>query len=162
MLNLNAGQTVLEQAVRLLQLVGLPIIGVLLVIGFMILLTSGKNPRRKRIGYAFSIGFFILLLLDAYLPVFIFHYTGDTPHSATGRETIYGMVSSTGGIGDMLFTALKHISIPLTFMVFYIGILVALCAAKNPQRKRLGVGLMMFSPVVLGLTWLVPYIVTKL
>lgn len=162
MVNTNAFQTVLEQAIRLLQLVGLPIMGVLLVVGLMTLLTSGKNPRRKRVGYTFTIGFSILTLLVAYLPAFIFFHSGDTPREATGNETIEGMVNSTAGIGEKLFTAVQYIASPLTFFVFVLGILIVLCAAKNPQRIRLGYGMMLFSPIVLGMSFVIPYLISIL
>ncbi|MBP1932027.1 hypothetical protein [Ammoniphilus resinae] len=162
MVNTHAVQTVIEQAIRLIQLVGLPVMGVLLIIGLMILLTSGKNPRRKRVGYTFTIGFTILILLVAFIPAFFFFYYGDGPKAATGNESIEGMVNDTAGIGGILFKAVQYIASPLTFFVFVLGILIVLCAGKNPQRIRLGYGMMLFSPIVLGVAFAIPYLISIL
>jgi hypothetical protein len=162
MLNNTAALTVLTQAVRFLQLVGIPLVAVHGVIGMLILLTSGKNPRRKRMGYVISIGSFIVTFLICYVPALVYYYGGDTPHQVTGKETIQGTVNSSAIIGENSYHMLQRISGITTFCVFVFGFFVVACAGKNPVRKRLGLGFMMFSPIVLALSYLLPSIIQKL
>ncbi|WP_158299634.1 hypothetical protein [Paenibacillus antri] len=151
-----------EQVIRLLQLVGIPVMGVLFIVGFIILLTSGKNPRRKRAGYIMTIVFGIGILLVSYVPLLAYKYGGEAPKEATGDETIYSMVDSSAGLGSMFFTGLKYAAIPLTFTMFYIGIMIVLLAAKSPQRKRLGIGISLLSPITLAIVFLIPVLLPRL
>lgn len=160
-MNLHAAQTVGEQAIRLIQLVGIPIAGALFIIGLLILLTAGKNPRRKRIGYTFTIGFGILMLLVAYIPSLSMVYMGDHLKEAHG-ETIQSMVNSGSGIGNTIFKGIQYATIPTVFFTFHLGVVIRLFAAKSPQRARLGVGLMIFSPFVTLVAYAIPHLITKL
>ncbi|WP_145949559.1 hypothetical protein [Paenibacillus sp. Y412MC10] len=148
--------TLFEQLIRLLQLVGLPLFSVLLVVGFLLLLTAGKNPRRKKMGYVFVLFFGIGALLIAYAPLIANAIGGSEPAPAQGDETITSMVDSAGGVGPKLFKAVWYVSIPVVFTMFYYGLLVRLSAAKNPMRKRLGLGMMIFSPIALLAAYVVP------
>lgn len=158
----HAVNTVMEQLIRLLQLVGIPAMGVLFIVGALILLTSGKNPRRKRAGYIMTVVFGIGILIVAYVPLLAYEYGGDAPRTVTGNESIESMVDSSAGLGGIFFKALKYISVPLTFTMFYLGILVILLAAKSPQRKRLGIGISILSPLVLAVVFLIPLLLPQL
>lgn len=157
-----ATNTVLEQIVRFLQLIGIPIMGVLFIAGMLILLTSGKNPRRRRAGYIMTIAFGIGILLVAYVPLLAYEFGGDEPWEATGDESIESMVDSSSGLGAVLFKGIKYGAIPLTFSMFYLGMLVVLLAAKSPQRKRLGIGIMILCPIVLTVVFVLPLLLPQL
>ncbi|GAA0854161.1 hypothetical protein ABER99_20590 [Paenibacillus glucanolyticus] len=151
-----------EQLIRLLQIVGLPIFSVLLIVGFLLLLTSGKNPRRKKMGYVFTIVFGIGALLIAYAPL-VAHSLGGMEFSQDQQnETVESMVDGAGTIGPSLYKGVWYISVPVVFTMFYFGLLVRLSAAKNPQRKRLGLGMMIFSPLVLLAAYLIPSLTNML
>ncbi len=152
----------LEQLIRLFQLVGLPIFSVLMIVGFLLLLTSGKNPRRKKMGYVFIIAFGVLTLLIAYAPLLGHSIFGVKPLEANGDETVENMVDAAGEIGPMLFKGVWYVSIPVVFTMFYFGLLVRLSAAKNPQRRRLGLGMMIFCPVVLLAAYVTPSLMNML
>ncbi len=149
-------KVLVEQLVRLLQLVGLPIFTVLIIVGFLLLLTSGKNPRRKKTGYVFVVLFGSGALLIAYTPLIAHSFMGLGPQSAHVGDSVENMVNGAGSIGPQLFTGVWYISIPIVFTMFYYGLLVRLSAAKNPQKKRLGIGMMLFSPIVLLAAYVVP------
>jgi hypothetical protein len=159
----QAASTVMEQAIRLLQLVGIPVMGLLFLIGLLVLLTSGKNPRRKRAGFIMSLAFGIGILVVSYVPLLGYEYlSSDRPLEATGNETIESMVDSSTGIGDYLFKGLRYTAIPITFSIFYLGMLIMLLAAKSPQRKRLGLGMMILSPIVMSTVFALPYLLPRL
>lgn len=152
---------VVEQGIRLLQIIGIPLMTVLCIIGFLILLTSGKNPLRKRLGYRFVIVFGIGALLIGYIPLFRYRYYPDTPVQGN-VDSVEGMVNSTMNFGSYLFNGLWYASIPIVVTMFYIGMNVRLVAGKNPQTKRLGLGLMMFAPLVLGIAFMLPSLIGHL
>lgn len=151
----------IQQLVRLLQLVGLPVFTVLFIIGLLFLLTAGKNPIRKRRGYIFAIIFGVGALLIAYLPVITHMFGNSTPTVVDKNDDIVGMVDSAAILGPNLFKGVWYVSVPVVFTMFYMGMLMRSVAGKNPQRKRLGLGMMIFSPIVLGLAYAVP-ILTKM
>lgn len=153
---------IMQQLVRLLQLVGLPVFAVLFIIGLLLLLTAGKNPIRKRRGYIFTIVFGIGSLLVAYLPVITHTFGNATPESVAQSEDITEMVDSASMIGTNLFQGIWYVSIPVVFTMFYMGMLIRTVAGKNPQRKRLGLGMMIFSPVVLGVAFVIPHLTKML
>ncbi|MNW62689.1 hypothetical protein D3C74_408350 [compost metagenome] len=72
------------------------------------------------------------------------------------------MVNGAGSIGPQLFKGVWFVSIPIVFTMFYFGLLVRLSAAKNPQKKRLGLGMMLFSPIVLLAAYIMPKLVQML
>ncbi|MFC5450658.1 hypothetical protein ACFPOG_20610 [Paenibacillus aestuarii] len=156
----HAANTVMEQLIRLLQLIGIPVMGVLFIIGFLVLLTSGKNPRRKRAGYIMTVAFGIGILIISYIPLLAYEYGG--MREATGNETIDSMVNSSAGLGAVFFKGLKYAAVPLTFTMFYVGVLVALVAAKSPQRKRLGMGICILSPIALLIVFVIPLLLPHL
>lgn len=158
---LSGFYVLIQQMVRLLQLVGLPVFAVLFIIGLLFLLTAGKNPIRKRRGYIFAIVFGIGALLIAYLPVITHMFGNSTPAAVDKNDDIVEMVGSAAILGPNLFKGVWYISIPVVFTMFYMGMLIRSVAGKNPQRKRLGLGMMIFSPLVLGAAYVVP-ILTKM
>ncbi|MDQ0255592.1 hypothetical protein J2S74_002974 [Evansella vedderi] len=158
----QGGVTLAEQAVRLAQLIFLPVMGIMCLTGLLLLLTAGKSPRRKRAGYVFSLGGTIGAFMVAYIPLLAFEFFGTEPTAATGDETIYSIVDSYGGFGQGAFTAIQYVAIPLVGTIFYIGVFVQLLAAKSPQRKRVGLGLMIFAPIVLGAVYIIPQLLELL
>ncbi|QNR65109.1 hypothetical protein IAQ67_14390 [Paenibacillus peoriae] len=155
-------KVLVEQLVRLLQLVGLPIFTVLIIVGFLLLLTSGKNPRRKKMGYVFVVIFGSGALLIAYAPLIAHSFVGVESQSAHSGDSVENMVNGAGSIGPQLFKGVWFVSIPIVFTMFYFGLLVRLSAAKNPQKKRLGLGMMLFSPIVLLAAYIMPKLVQML
>ncbi|KIV58573.1 hypothetical protein AM501_05310 [Aneurinibacillus migulanus] len=161
-MNISTFGSVFEQGIRLLQMVGVPVMAGLFIIGLMFLLTAGKNPFRKRIGYLMSIGFGIGVLAIAYLPAIIYTINGEASGKASEHESLEAVVSSSSFIGESFFTAIQYVMLPLAFSTFYMGVIIRLVAAKNPQRRRIGIGLMLFSPLVLGISHVIPITLTHL
>lgn len=150
------------QVVRFVQLVGIPVMACLFGLGFIFLLTAGKNPMRKRRGMIFVIVFGIGTFLVAYVPAIVHTFAGDAPGQSSSGQSVEQLVDSAAPAGSIIFTALKYIAIPITGTMFYIGVFVRLMAAKIPGRKRLGIGLMMFSPLTLAVVILIPTLLPKL
>lgn len=160
MFNGKIGELI-EQAVRLLQIVGIPLMAFLCIIGFLILLTAGKNPLRKRLGYKFVIVFGIGILLIAYAPLLRYSYAPATPTEGN-TDSVEEMVNSTINFGAYIFKGLWYASIPVVVTMFYTGMNVRFVVSKNPQTKRLGLGLMLFSPLVLAIAFVLPSLLGKL
>lgn len=150
------------QVVRLVQLVGIPVFSCLVGLGVILLLTAGKNPIRKRRGLLFVIFFGIGTFLIAYIPSIIHSFAGEAPSQSASGQTVEELVDSTVPVGSIIFNALKYIAIPVTWTMFYIGIFVRLLAAKDPARKRLGIGLVMFSPLTMVVVLVLPLLLPKL
>lgn len=151
-----------QQIIRFIQIVGIPLFGFLLLIGLIILLTSGKNPHRKRKGFVMTIVSGIGVLAISYVPVLSYYWGQKRSENVTGNETIESMVDSSRSIGSFLFESIQKGSIPILFTVFYIGLIILLTAAKSPQKKRLGIGTMIFSPIVLGVVFIMPQLLSLL
>lgn len=155
-------QNAINQLVRLAQIVGIPVMASLCILGFLFLLTAGKNPIRKRRGLLFVIFFGIGTFLIAYIPALVQFYAGNSPSETSTGQSVEELVDSTLPLGSVLFNALKYIAIPVTGTMFYIGIFIRLMAGKNPGRKRLGMGLTMFSPLTMGIVLIIPLLLPKL
>lgn len=153
---------VFNQFVRLLQIVGLPLFGGLFVIGLLVLLTAGKNPFRRRLGFVFSLGFGIGVLLVASVPLLTEYYSPDSPHEPTGEETVQGMVDSTTVVGGWVYETLERASLFIVIIMFYVGIQLWLKAARRPQQKRLGIGIVLFSPFILLIVHVLPKLIASL
>ncbi|RRJ54685.1 hypothetical protein EHV15_34370 [Paenibacillus oralis] len=151
-----------HQLIRLAQIVGIPVLSCLFALGFILLLTAGKNPIRKRRGMIFIIVFGIGTFLIAYVPAIIHSFAGEAPGQTSSGHSVEQLVDSAMPVGSIIFSALKYIAIPITGTMFYIGIFVRLMAGKNPGRKRLGIGLTMFSPLTMGVVLLIPLLLPKL
>lgn len=159
---MNKFSLLLEQFVRLLQLVGIPLFGTMFVLGIVILLTSGKNPWRRRLGYIMTITCFFGVLGIAYAPAIVYMYENEVPIYLAKYKTVNTMVDGSTTVGNLLFKGLWYATVPICATIFYVGGIIRLQAAKNPQRTRLGWGLMMFSPIVLGVAYVVPSLLSLL
>jgi hypothetical protein len=155
-----------NQVVRLAQVVGIPVMGFLFALGFIFLLTAGKNPIRKRRGVVFLIVFGLGTFIVAYVPALMHTFAGDAPTEAQttmgSGKTVSELVNATQPFGTKIFTALKYVAFPITGTMFYVGVFVKLLAGKSPQRKRLGLGLAIFSPITMGLVLVIPLLLGKL
>lgn len=154
--------TAFYQVIRLAQLVCIPVFACLFALGFIFLLTAGKNPMRKRRGMIFVIAFGLGTFLIAYVPAIVHTFAGEAPSQTSSGQSVEQLVDSATPVGSVIFTALKYIAIPITGTMFYIGIFVRLMAGKNPGRKRLGIGLAMFSPLTMAVVLIIPMILPKL
>lgn len=148
-----------HQVVRLVQVIGIPVMVLLFLLGFVLILTSGKNPIRKRRGYIFIIVFGIGAFAVAYLPAIIHNYTVDQPLQLTAKhKTVKDYVDSATPLGTILFNALFYIAIPITGFMFYAGVIIRFMAPKNPTRRRKGIGLALFAPLTMFFIYIVPKI----
>jgi len=152
----------LNQVIRFAQIVGIPVFSCLFAIGFILILTAGKNPIRKRRGLIFIIGFGIGTFIIAYIPSLIHTFVGDTPSETSRGNSVERLVDSAMPIGSIIFNVLKYAAIPITGTMFYVGIFIRLMAGKIPGRKRLGIGLAIFSPITMGIVLVIPMLLTKL
>lgn len=150
------------QVIRLAQVVCIPVFACLFAVGFIFLLTAGKNPMRKRRGMIFVIAFGIGTFLIAYVPAIVHSFAGEAPSQTSNGSSVEQIVDSAAPVGSIIFNALKYIAIPITATMFYVGIFVRLMAGKNPGRKRLGLGLTMFSPLTMVVVLIIPMLLPKL
>jgi hypothetical protein len=151
-----------HQLIRLAQLVLIPLFAFLFGIGWILYLTSGKNPIRKRRGMLLIIFSAFTTFSIAYIPAIVYTYAGEAP-SETGTEaTVEEWVDRTVPVAGILFNALKYIAIPVTGTMLYVGLLIRLLAGKNPSRKRLGIGMALLSPLTMAVVLLIPLLLPKL
>lgn len=151
-----------DQVIRLAQLVCIPVFAVLCAIGFILLLTAGKNPMRKRRGLIFVLAFGVGTFLIAYVPAIVHTFAGDTPGETSQYNRVEQFVDSAVPLGSLLFVGLKYVAIPVTGTMFYVGFFVRLMAGKNPARKRLGIGLSMFAPATMAIVLAIPMLLPQL
>lgn len=142
-------QEILENSIRFIQLIFFPVFGFIILIGCFFYLFSSKNPFRRRKAYLFTIFGSIGALLVLYLPlVFMYFKDGKEPHEPTGDETLTEAVNSTQSWGEVVFNLLKVLLEPMIFFGGYAGIAIWLLAAKNPPRKRIGMGMVFGAPIM--------------
>lgn len=144
---MEAATIVGQQAIRFVQLTFIPIMFLIIFIGFFLFLTALKNPHRKRKGFLFAIGGSIGLFLITYGPLLVL-YIKSGGQTVETSGAIYMLSESTKNIGWTIFDAFASITEPIIFSMFYIGIGMWLMAAKNPVRKRLGMASIVGSPVL--------------
>ncbi|MGE8081499.1 hypothetical protein [Peribacillus loiseleuriae] len=144
----NLATDAFGQIIRFMQIITVPALGIITLVGFLFYFTSFKNPIRKRKAFLFSffglIGFFAFI----YGPLLIIYYRFEQPALSVGNETFASVVDIAVPWGGIVFYIIKIIAEPLLFFLFYFGIAIWLMAAKNPPRKRIGIGLVFGCPVM--------------
>ncbi|MGF7036061.1 hypothetical protein J2T17_007112 [Paenibacillus mucilaginosus] len=125
------------------------------LVGVMLILIAGKNPITKRVGYVMSIAFGVSIFTVAYGPILFYYYTGGGIVSEEVRQTEEIFSSATSWL-DQLFGVLLKIGTPIVVTIILIGLFVRGRGSNNPQLKRMGIGMVLFSPVVLLLFVVVP------
>jgi asparagine N-glycosylation enzyme membrane subunit Stt3 len=141
---------ILENAIRFIQLIFVPFFGLMFLVALFFLLFAFKNPHKKRKAYLFSIGGFVGMMLALYLPLIIAYFKlVNQPASATGDETLRNVVDITQPWGTKAYNVFYVIFEPLIYFGFVYGIAVWLLSAKNPARKRIGMGMVFGAPIFL-------------
>lgn len=138
----------LFEAIRFMQLILVPTFGFLSIVGFFFFLISIKSPHRRRKAYLTSIFAPIGFLVFLYGPVIHAYYIFDNPAESQGDETAKDIVNQVEGWGGKIYNGFEIIVEPIIFFLFYLGVTFMLMAAKNPARKRLGMGLIVGTPLL--------------
>lgn len=133
---------VIEKGIGLLQIIFIPTFFIMFLLGLIFFIIAMRNPIRKRTGYLLTITGFIGSLFITYGPLIIYYISQNNED-----WTSSGISSSVEGIGWKVYDILATILTPLIGVMFYVGVGFWLLAAKSPTRKRIGIGLMLFSPL---------------
>ncbi|TVX99429.1 hypothetical protein [Paenibacillus cremeus] len=145
-----------QKIVGFMQDTGIVFMTLLALVGLLLFLISGKNPIVKRVGLMMSIVFGIFIFVFAYMPVLYYYYTGGGPAPAnTQIEEVFDATHS--GIIQM-FKVLLIIGTPVAVTVMLLGLLIRGLGANNPMSKRRGFGMMLLSPIILLMLYLIPNI----
>ena len=126
------------------------------LIGLLLFLISGKNPIIKRIGLMMSIIFGVFIFVFAYMPVLYYYYTGGglAPADTQVNDVLNGTHSRLSG----LFGPILVVGIPITVTIMLLGLLVRGIGANNPMSIRRGYGMIMLSPIILFMLYIIPNI----
>lgn len=134
--------------IRLFQLLFVPLFGLIFLISLFFFLFAFKNPYKRRKAYLFSIGGSVGMLLALYLPVIIIYYIGSKNLPENTDATIRDVVDITLPWGEVVYEIVKVLFEPMIYVGFFIGAGVWLLAAKNPARKRIGMGMVFGAPLI--------------
>ncbi len=157
----NAGRRLIFIVMYAMQSWGTVISGVLVAVGVVMLIAATKNPHYRQRGFRMMIAFSFLFFMMAYSPVLYFHYYGPEPEPNENAQAEDLMVMSDATSGTFV-DILEIIGYPVLVLMFNVGLFYRLLAGKSPQSKRMGIGLMMFSPVAMFFIWLLPTIFSKI
>jgi len=139
----------IHQLIRLGQQLGIPVFIAVSLVGLLLMLTAGKNPIRKKLGLLLMIFFVLAAFAIAYTPSISNTITAGKSPTKAEYGSIKEAVDATQPVGATLFKALFYAAIPITGIMFYVGLIIRFVAGKIPARKRMGIGLMMFSPTAM-------------
>ncbi|WP_066297613.1 hypothetical protein [Bacillus sp. FJAT-29937] len=138
----------LENGIRLFQLLFVPLFGLIFLIALFFFLFAFKNPFKRRKAYLFSIGGSVGMLLALYMPLIITYYMGTYKPKENSDATIRDVVDITLPWGEVVYEVIKVLFEPMIYAGFFIGMGVWLLAAKNPARKRIGMGMVFGAPLI--------------
>lgn len=136
--------TVFLNGIRFVQLIFVPLFGFIFLISLFFLLFAFKNPFKRRKAYLFSIVGSSGMLTILYLPVFFLYYRKAPKQN--DEATLRDIVDITLPWAETIYNVLKVLLEPMIYVGFFIGVVVWLMAAKNPARKRIGMGMIFAAP----------------
>lgn len=136
------------QIIRMVQLILVPLCGLICIWGLLLLFYAFKNPIRKRKAYLFSIFGGIGFLLFTYLPLLMAYFLFEKPKSSGTGVTAEKFVGEFSYISQNIYDFTIVLAEPFLVFLFYMGVFFWLLAAKNPQLKRMGKGLIVGTPVL--------------
>ena len=136
------------QLIRLGQMFLVPACGLIFMWGLILLFYAFKNPIRKRKAYLFSIFGGIGFLLFTYLPLLLTYFVFAKPKSAPANATAEKLVDGFSPLYQKIYDFGIVLAEPFIVFLFYMGVFFWLMAAKNPQIKRMGIGLIVGTPVL--------------
>jgi magnesium-transporting ATPase (P-type) len=146
----------LQKFVGFMQETGIIFMALLALLGLLLYLVAGNNPIIKRLGLMMGIIFGVFIFIFAYLPVLYYYYTGGG-HAPADTQIDEVFDKTHNGMAGM-FHVILIIGIPITVTVMLLGLLVRGLGANNPMRKRKGVGMVLISPIILFLLYIIPNI----
>ena len=132
--------------VKVIQMIMVPLFGIMTLIGIFLFLYSFKNPIKRRSAFLFCIfspiGFLFFLHGVLFLDFYVFT-TPDTNEANEGLEAMVGWVERTGA---PVYTIFSYLLKPLLVALLIIGIGMLHASGKTPGLKRLGTGVVLGVP----------------
>lgn len=132
--------------VRVLQMIMVPLFGIMTLIGIFLFIYSFKNPIKRRSAFLFCvfspIGFILFLHGVPLLDTYIFS-SPDTNEAGEGLEVMVGWVER---FGAPVYSVFESIMKPLLITVLFVGVGLWHSSAKTPGLQRLGVGVVIGVP----------------
>lgn len=131
---------------KIIQMIMVPLFGIMTLIGVFLFLYSFKNPFKRRAAFLFCIfspiGFILFLhgipLLD--------HYVYSAPNANEAGEGLEVMVGWVEKYGTPVYVVFERLLQPLLVLLFIIGVGLLHSAGKTPGLKRLGMGVVAGVP----------------
>ncbi|USK62184.1 hypothetical protein [Peribacillus asahii] len=139
---------IIGQFLRFGQLILVPVCGLIFIAGIVLFFYAFKNPIRKRKAYLFSIFGGIGFLFFTYIPVVLFYFVFQKPKTPKEGQGIATIVDGFAPVNFHIYDFMIQLAEPFILFLFYVGVFFWLLSAKNPQIKRMGMGLVVGSPVL--------------
>ncbi|WP_338657147.1 hypothetical protein V6B14_23215 (plasmid) [Sporosarcina psychrophila] len=144
--------------IRVIQMILVPLFGIMALIGLFLFLYSFKNPIKRRSAFLFCvfspIGFVLFLhgapLLD--------YYVYSSPNTNDGGQGLEVMVGWVEKFGAPVYTIFDYLMKPLLVSLLIIGLGFLHASGKTPGLKRLGTGVLVGVPFLWFLLELGPTI----
>ncbi|MEX3624992.1 hypothetical protein [Viridibacillus arvi] len=155
--NTNFNETIMT-GIKVIQMVLVPVFGMMTLIGIFLFLYAFKNPIKKRLAFLFTIVSPIGFLLFLHGMVFLTQYIFEQPAGNPNGEGIGIFVTWVEIWGTPVYHLFEIIMQPILAIIFIIGLVVLHHSAGIPGRKRIGAGVMLGVPFLWTLLLLGPSI----
>lgn len=145
--------------IKIMQMILVPVFGVLTLVGIFLFLYSFKNPYKKRLAYMLTLISPIGFLFFLHGIVVIVSYIYNIPvEKDTGGEGMGIYVSWIEKWQGPLYEVFKLIIQPLLVAVMLIGVIITRHSANIPARERLSAWILIGAPCLWVLVLLGPTI----
>ncbi|MFG3613388.1 hypothetical protein [Rummeliibacillus stabekisii] len=156
LLSMGTNETVLT-VIKIIQMVIVPLFGMMTLIGIFLFLYAFKNPIKKRLAFLFTIVSPVGFLVFLYGMVLLSQYVFRHPAQANG-EGVGIMVTWVELWGSPVYHLFTILIQPILALIFLIGLVVLHHKAGIPARQRIGVGVLLGVPFLWVLVLIGPSI----
>lgn len=143
-----------EKIIGFFQGTGMYLMGLLALMGLLLFLLSGNSAIMKRVGIVMAIAFGFGIFVVSYVPVLFYYYMSDERKKYLAAEIYTDSLTTITGLFDTIF----DLALPLVVTCVIIGLMIRGLGATNPMKKRKGEGLILISPLILLLVYVMPTI----
>ncbi|MEK4487926.1 hypothetical protein MHH81_20680 [Psychrobacillus sp. FSL H8-0484] len=144
--------------IKVIQMIMVPLFGIMTLIGIFLFIFSFKNPMKRRAAFLFTVISPIAFLGFLHGILFVVRFVVTAPVANEEGQGVEVMVSWVERLGAPIYHVFEIILQPVLAILFCIGLGVSYLAAKNPGRKRLGTGILIGVPFLWGIVLLGPTI----
>ena len=144
----------LEKIIGFMQGSGIVFFAFLSIVGVLLMLVAGKNLIARRLGFFMALMFAIGIFVFTYVPIlYYFKINSMVIGEVKDADSIFSGASSSIGY---LFGSLLILGTPIIATMIFIGLTLRGFGSVNPQKKRTGLAICIFSPLILLIIYTVP------